>query len=113
MKRSGPLATPPVPPKIDEPIARLVHSDIGLAELFVKQAGAMKMLATPISVDDLLAAMATFLGESKCKRVMLSDTPLLTRLGAAQFLKERGFDARTWADLAHVLFNVKEFVFVH
>src|SRR5688500_1556875 len=97
LRRTGPLASPPVPPKIDEPVARLVHSDIGLAELFVKQASAMKMIATPISVDDLLAAMATFLRESNSKRVMLSDTPLLTRLGVARHLKEQGIDARTWA----------------
>ena len=97
--RTGPLASPPVPPKIDEPVARLVHSDIGLAELFVRQASAMKMIATPISVDDLLGEMATFLRASNCRRVMLSDTPLLTRLGVARHLKEQGFDARTWAEI--------------
>lgn len=97
--RSAPLASPPVPPKIDEPVARLVHSDIGLADLFVKQAGAMKVIATPISVDDLLAEMATFLRENNSKRVMLSDTPLLTRLGVARYLKEQGFDAWTWAGI--------------
>ena len=58
LRRTGPLAAPPVPPKIDEPVARLVHSDIGLGELFVQRAGAMKMIATPISVDDLHEAMA-------------------------------------------------------
>ena len=97
--RTGPLASPPVPPKIDEPVARLVHSDIGLGELFVQRAGAMKMLPTPISVDDLLPAMAAFLRESNSRRVMLSDTPLLTRLGAANHLREQGFDARTWAQI--------------
>src|SRR5688500_239400 len=59
----------------------------------------MKMIATPISVDDLLAAMARFLREKKCQRVMLSDTPLLTRLGVARYLNESGFDARTWAQI--------------
>ena len=98
----GRSATPtsvPAPPKIDEPIARLVHSDIGLAELFIQQASAMKMIATPISVDDLLSTMAAFLREHKCQRVMLSDTPLLTRLGAVEFLKEQGFDARPWSEI--------------
>jgi L-lactate utilization protein LutC len=97
--RTGPLTSPPIPPRIDEPVARLVHSDIGLAELFVKQASAMKMIATPISVDDLLAAMAAFLRERDAERVMLSDTPLLTRLGVARYLGEQGFDARTWAQI--------------
>jgi L-lactate dehydrogenase complex protein LldG len=97
--RTGPLAAPPVPPVIDEPVARLVHSDIGLGDLFVQRAGAMKMIATPISVDDLLAEMARFLREKKCQRVMLSDTPLLTRLGVVRYLSENGFDAKTWAQI--------------
>jgi L-lactate dehydrogenase complex protein LldG len=97
--RTVPLSTAPMPPTIDEPIARLVHSDIGLAELFVERASAMKMLASTISVDDLLAAVAAFLRERNCKRVMLSDTALLTRLGAAQYLKDNGFDVKTWAEM--------------
>jgi L-lactate dehydrogenase complex protein LldG len=97
--RSEPLKEAPVPPKIDEPIARLVHSDIGLGDLFVKRAAAMKMIATPIRVDQLLGDMAAFLRERQCARVMLSNTPLLTRLGVATFLKSQGFDARTWAEI--------------
>src|SRR3712207_6613505 len=88
LKRTGARSAPPVPPAIDEPIARLVHSDIGLADLFVKRATAMKMIATTISVDDLLGEIASFLRERQCSRVMLSDTALLTRLGAAQYLKQ-------------------------
>ena len=97
-RASTPGSVPP-PPKIDEPIARLVSSDIGLADLFITRASAMKMIATPISVDDLLEQMAAFLRERQCTRVMLSDTSLLTRLGVARYLKEQGFDARTWAEI--------------
>jgi L-lactate dehydrogenase complex protein LldG len=88
-----------MPPAIDEPVARLVHSDIGLGELFIKRAAAMKMIATPIRVDDLLTDMAAFLRERQCSRVMLSDTPLLMKLGVADYLKSQGFDARTWAEI--------------
>jgi L-lactate dehydrogenase complex protein LldG len=94
-----PTSVPP-PPTIDEPIARLVHSDIGLGELFIQRAGAMKMIATPISVDDLLPAMAAFLREKQCSRVMLSDTKILLRLNAAEFLKDQGFDARRWSEIS-------------
>ena len=97
--RTAPLATPPVPPAIDEPVARLVHSDIGLGDLFIKRAAAMKMIATPIRVDDLLADIAAFLRERQCSRVMLSDTPLLTKLGVVSYLKSQGFDARPWAEI--------------
>lgn len=99
LKRTRPLASPPVPPAIDEPIARLVHSDIGMAELFIERASAMKMIATPIRVDDLLGEMTKFLRERQCSRVMLSDTALLTRLGAVDYLKQNGFDARRWSEI--------------
>ena len=97
--RTASLSAAPTPPPIDEPVARLVHSDIGLAELFVKRAGAMKMIATPISVDDVLPAMAAFLRERQSARVMLSDTALLTRLGVCEYLKSQGFDARRWSEI--------------
>ena len=88
-----------MPPAIDEPVTRLVHSDIGLGELFVQRASAMKMIATPISVDDLLPAMSGFLRERQCARVMLSDTPLLARLSVRDYLKSQGFDARGWSEI--------------
>jgi L-lactate dehydrogenase complex protein LldG len=97
-RKTTPVSVPP-PPEIDERVARLVPSDVGLGELFIKRASAMKVIATPISVDDLLEQMAAFLREKQCSRVMLSNTPLLTRLGAARFLKEKGFDARTWEEI--------------
>jgi L-lactate dehydrogenase complex protein LldG len=97
-RATTPASVPP-PPQIDEPITRLVHSDIGLAELFIQRAAAMKMVATPISVDDLLPAMVAFLREKQCSRIMLSDTPLLTRLDAARHLKGNGFDARNWSEI--------------
>ena len=98
--RTGPLTARPVPPKIDEPVARLVYSDIGMAELFEKRAGAQKMLVSLLSVDDLLAQMAAFLRETKSKRVMLSDTPLLKRLEAGDYLDEQGFEARYWSGIS-------------
>src|SRR5260221_3965203 len=41
--RSDPLTAAPVPPAINEPLVRLVHSDIGLPELFADRAKANKM----------------------------------------------------------------------
>jgi L-lactate dehydrogenase complex protein LldG len=97
--RSATPASVPAPPHIDEPVARLVHSDIGLAELFIQRASAMKMIATAISVDDLRGAMAGFLREKQSSRVMLSDTPLLTKLDVVGYLKGEGFDARRWSEI--------------
>lgn len=97
--RQGSLATPPVPPAIDEPIARLVYSNIGLAELFQKRATDMKMLVEPVRVDELLPALAGFLREQKSRRVMLSATPLINQLDAVKYLNENGFQARSWRDM--------------
>src|ERR1700693_2392081 len=80
--RTGPLAAAPVPPEIDEPTARLVYSAIGLPELFMKRAGDMKMLVEAVRVEEVLDRTARFLQENKCRKVMLSDTPLLLKLKA-------------------------------
>jgi L-lactate utilization protein LutC len=88
---------PPTPPAIPEPVARLVHSPIGLPELFNKRATEMKMLVTPVRVDDLAAQMVAFLRERKCRSVMLSDTPLLRKLEVGDALDQAGFEARYWS----------------
>src|SRR5688500_5966804 len=92
-KTSG---APPAPPPISEPVARLVSSTIGLPELFMKRAADLKMIVTPVRIDELLPQMTGFLRERQCSRIMLSATPLLTRLGAAQHLRGAGFDAKSW-----------------
>ena len=97
--RSATPTQPPIPPAIDEPIVRLVYSDLGLAELFQSRAAAMKMLVEPVRVDEVLARVESFLHEQKCKSVMLSQTPLLAKLDAVNFLARQGFEARSWSDL--------------
>ena len=97
--RSGPLANPPVPPHIEEPIARLVFADLGLPELFQKRATEMKMLVEPVRVDEVLFRLADFLRAQSCKNVMLSATPLLSDLHAEAFLNAAGFVARAWREM--------------
>lgn len=97
--RTGSLANPPVPPALDEPIARLVYSSIGLAELFQRRAGEMKMLVEQVSIDDLLPRIAAFLRERKSTKVMLSATPLLNQLNATDYLNQQGLTARSWRDM--------------
>lgn len=98
--RSAPLSTPPIPPKIHEPTARLVYSDIGLPELFQKRATGMKMLVEMVRVDDVTEKTAGFLRERGCKSVMLSDTPLIKKLGVTDALRQSGFDARNWSEIS-------------
>jgi L-lactate dehydrogenase complex protein LldG len=95
----SPLPSPPVPPVIDEPIARLVHSSIGLPELFIKRASDMKMLVEAVTADDLLERLTTFIREQGMKRVMLSDTPVILRMNICRHLNEQGIEAKQWADM--------------
>jgi L-lactate utilization protein LutC len=97
--RTAPLTAPPVPPVIDEPTARLVYSAIGLPELFMKRASDMKMLVEDVRVEDVLDRTAAFLQEQKCTKVMLSDTNLLLKLGAAEHLSKAGLTVKRWSEM--------------
>lgn len=98
--RSEPITIAPVPPHIDEPVARLVYSNIGLPELFQKRATEMKMLVELVRIEELLPKLASFLHEQKIAKVMLSATDLLTQLNAARYLSDNGFHARTWRQIS-------------
>ena len=97
--RTAPMTSAPIPPSLDEPIIRLVHSDIGLPELFQKQATDMKMLVEMMRVDEVIERVAQFLISQKCKSAMLSDTPLLRNLGALEALQKAGIDACGWSQM--------------
>jgi L-lactate dehydrogenase complex protein LldG len=97
--RSGTLPEPPVPPAIEEPIARLVYSNIGLAELFQKRATEMKMSVELVRIEELLPRLAAFLREQKSSKVMLSATQLINRLDAVSYLNQNGFQARSWREM--------------
>lgn len=97
--RTASLPEPPVPPEIEEPIARLVYSSIGLPELFQKRATDMKMLVEPVRVEELLPRLAGFLREQKSTKVMLSATELINDLGVVKYLNDNGFHARSWREM--------------
>jgi L-lactate utilization protein LutC len=94
--RTGPLMEAPVPPAIDEPLARLVHSDIGLPELFAKRAAEMKMTVDGVNVEELFEKLAAFLRENQCAKIALPVSPLLDRLDLVGQLKAAGFEAKRW-----------------
>jgi L-lactate utilization protein LutC len=97
--RTAPLATPPVPPAIEEPVTRLVYSDLGLPELFAKRAADLKMLVTPVYPEELIPQLTKFLLERYCKRVVLANSKLLDGLSVVEALREAGFDARRWGEI--------------
>ena len=89
----------PAPPEIPDTVARLVHSNIGLAELFETRAIKQHMIAEPVSLEELPDKLAEFLRERECRRVMISDTPLLRKIEVGDQLDERGFEARYWSGI--------------
>jgi L-lactate utilization protein LutC len=99
LNRATPRSNPPIPPEVEEPIARLVYSDVGLSELFIKRASDMKMLVEAVGIDQLIPRLVDFVKEHQIKRVMLSDTPMILRLNVAQHLRDQGIDAQQWAGL--------------
>jgi L-lactate utilization protein LutC len=94
--RTGPMEHAPVPPVIEEPIVRLVHTEIGLSELFTKRAGEMKMKVAGVTPDQLAEQLIAFLRENECRKIGVAVSALLERLGIASALRGAGFETRTW-----------------
>lgn len=97
--RPAPAAEPPVPPAIPEHIARLVSSDIGLPELFAERAAELKMLVEVVAIDDLVDKLGDFLEETRSRKIMLSDTPVIRSLDIGHRLMRRGLVAKFWSQM--------------
>jgi len=90
---------PPTPPELSEPIIRLVHSDIGLPELFTKSATNAKMHVEATAPEELSGRISRFLQEQNCKKIGLPISPLLDKLNLLGSLQAGGFDAKRWDNL--------------
>jgi L-lactate dehydrogenase complex protein LldG len=99
LERTGPLLEPPVPPVIDEPIARLVHTDIGLPELFAKRAAEMKVGVTTLYLEELVAKVIEFLRSVNCRKIALPVSKLLDGIELLRQLREAGFEAKRWDEM--------------
>jgi L-lactate dehydrogenase complex protein LldG len=97
--RTQPLTVAPVPPTIDEPITRLVHSDVQLTPLYLKSATTAKFLVEPISVGELSSKLLEFLKSRNCQNVGISVSPLWERLNLIDSLKAAGLKVQTWDEL--------------
>jgi len=89
----------PIPPAIEEPLVRLVHTEIGLPELFVARAREGDILADLVGPDDLHRQLVHFLTHHDCRSVALARSPFLDRLGVEDALREGGLDVRVWPDV--------------
>jgi L-lactate utilization protein LutC len=86
----------PSPPQIDETFTRLVHTDIGLPELFAKRAKENKMGVEVVNAEDLLPKLIEYLKSKQVKSIALPISKLLGQLEVVAGLRKAGFDARTW-----------------
>jgi L-lactate utilization protein LutC len=96
LRRSQPLSATPTPPEILEPCTRLVHSDIGLPELFANRAAANKMHVEKVSAADVASRVAAFFQAKGRKRIVTPVSPLLEKLGIPAALRRAGLDVKTW-----------------
>jgi L-lactate utilization protein LutC len=98
--RSGPLAQAPIPPEIPDPITRLVHTELGLSELFSKVAKENKMLVEQVYVEELGAKVAGFLMEQGCRRIGMPKSAFLEKLGVYPAMASAGLDVKLWPQIS-------------
>lgn len=90
------LTTAPVPPELTEPVIRLVHSDVGLSELFARQAAASSMGVSTVRIEDLAEQLIAFLRDNGCRRVALPVAKTLDLLDLPRLLGEAGLEVVRW-----------------
>ncbi|HZZ45141.1 MAG TPA: LUD domain-containing protein [Tepidisphaeraceae bacterium] len=97
--RTEALTVAPVPPVVDETVARLVYAEVGLPDLFARQARASAMSVDMVSVDELHDKLEAYLRGVGCKKICLPATKLIRSLDLVNVLRQRGFEARGWDEL--------------
>jgi L-lactate dehydrogenase complex protein LldG len=97
--RSSPLSAPPIPPRLDEPLIRLVHSDFGLPELFARRAAAAKIDVQAVYVEELPRQLIACLSAAECKTIAMPDTPFLRQLNLRTLLSDAGFSVKSWSEM--------------
>jgi L-lactate dehydrogenase complex protein LldG len=97
--RDQPISTVPIPPAIDESIARLVDTGADLRPLFLQNAAEAKFHIDLVNHENLPEKLAAFLKSQNCQLVGMSISPLLEKLDLKESLKCRDIDLKTWDEL--------------
>ena len=95
----GSSAPPPPPPALPDKIVRLIGSDAKLPELFAQRAAELKMIVTPTSSQEAAEKLVEFLRKHPIKRIALSVSLLLDRLGVRPALRSAGFEVKSWDEI--------------
>src|SRR5260221_302652 len=96
LRRVGGPSAAPTPAEILEPCARLVHSDIGLPELFASRAAANKMHPEMVGAAEVAARIVAFFQSKGVKRIAMPVSAGLEKLGIAAALRGAGLEVKTW-----------------
>src|SRR4051812_15271864 len=94
--RSEPMKSAPTPPVILEPCARLVHSEIGLPELFASRAAGNKMHPETVGAGEVAGRVVAYFQSKGLKRIAMPVSPGLERLGVAEALRAAELEVKTW-----------------
>lgn len=94
-RRETPATVPP-PPELDEPIIRLVHSDIGLPALFATKAKENKMKVTFVTPEELAGKVVERAKELGLTSMVYPVSALLERLGVPEALSAAGVRMDRW-----------------
>jgi L-lactate dehydrogenase complex protein LldG len=97
--RTEPLSAPPIPPEIDEPITRLVHSDIGLPALFETMAKNNVMGVQRGRPEEIARLIVEFLISKSIKTVAMPVSTLLDKLKITEALQAAGISFKRWPDM--------------
>ncbi len=92
--------TPPAPPALDEPIVRLVLSDIGLPALFEKKAKENKIGVHALRVESLHEELVAYLKSKGVKSIAIPKSKLLRKLEIERVLREAGFVVSVWGEMS-------------
>lgn len=96
--RSQPLTAPPVPPVIEDSVARLTPRNGNLAELFARSAVDAKCQLERVGADQVCNRVVEFLREHQCKTVGLTKSELLERLGLHIAIEQAGVKVVRWEE---------------
>lgn len=98
--RPDTTTAPPRAPSPPEPLLRLVHTAIGLPELFAQRAIANGMQVELLAVDELADRLLVFLKENGLQRVGIGGAKLFCRLGLHEAIAAGGHQVCLEPDLS-------------
>src|SRR5262249_8424438 len=85
-------STSPPPPEIPEHLVRLVHTELGLPELFAKRAAEAGMQVSFASPEEIASQLIGNLRENGVRRVGMASSKLLDQLGIIDELRNAEFE---------------------